>query len=115
MMIEGHFQRAGHSFEHAQVTEPPLKIAPLFACEIAFLELLQRLINFHRFEFAGGEQDHLGADFTGGVEKHLIIRVALAVPDHHRQTFESTRTAPEYGESASFQMLEYFALQCVEI
>ena len=55
------------------------------------------------------------AGLDGGIQEHAVIGIVFAIPEHHLRVFERSRSAAENGQVARLQIVEDFALQCVEV
>src|ERR1017187_5735817 len=115
IVVERQLQRAGHALVDAHLAQAVLVVALLVAVHADLLDLLQQVVDVAGLEFAGGEEDHLDAGLDGGVQEHPVVGIMLAVPEHHLGVFEDSRGAAENGQIARFEIVQDFALECIEI
>src|SRR5262249_37377358 len=83
IVIEGELERAGEAFVLAQLAQARLVIALVVIFEFEIVELFEQIVDIAGFEFPAAEQDQLDADFRRGIEKHLVVRIVLGVPEDH--------------------------------
>ncbi|HCC57313.1 MAG TPA: hypothetical protein DEQ47_08610, partial [Solibacterales bacterium] len=98
-----------------QLLQLALKGAPLVARQVDLCQLLLQLVQLFFTEFARGEQDHLGARFARRLQKHLVVGVALHVPQHGGQGVEPARFAAKHGKLGVLQVPQHVLFEGVEI
>jgi hypothetical protein len=114
VVVEGQFQRTGDAFMNAQFAQALFVVALLFAGELQIVQLANRS-SCRRLEFAAGEDDHAGFALDGDVQESLVIGMALGIPENHGLAVQSAGTAVEHGEAGRVEILQDFALQCIEV
>ena len=83
--VERQLQRAGGPLVGAQLAQARLAFPLLVAAYGGVLELVLELVQVCRVEFVGGEQDQFDAGLAGGLEEHLVIGIAIHVPEDDGQ------------------------------
>src|ERR1019366_1471967 len=63
-------------------------------------------------QFHGAGHPFVDAQLAQAV---LVVGIMLAVPEHHLGVFEGSRGAAENGQIARFEIVQDFALECIEI